>query len=88
MKKPFSKFAIVLLLLALAYPLLALPDYITSLQDKSCPAHAACMNLAATFSYFCYQVRAQILTVGMLSGLAFLIELVDRIRWDAAHRDK
>lgn len=84
MKKPFSNFAFALVLCALLYAALTIPDIVEILRQPS--ALLASPHDATYIKSFAVRdivgaLRGTVYGSGMLLGLAAIVEMADRIVW-------
>ncbi len=85
MKKPFNNFAFALVLCAVFYIVLTVPDIVEILRQpaalQSSSVHDA--NYVQSFAMrdIVVAVRATVDGAGTLFGLAALVEMADRILW-------
>jgi hypothetical protein len=89
MKRPLNAFAYALALLAIAYAVLAIPSILEILRQ---PAALSDQHSATYVGSFASRdilavLRNTISGSGTLMAYAVVVELVDRIRWDAKTRN-
>jgi len=92
MKKPLNNGALALFVLAIAYAMLLVPDLLEILRQ---PVALQAQSLHRDASYVQSFNARDVITAfrntlygsGVLFGLAIMVELIDRVRWNAIHKD-